>query len=107
MRCNIGCGCGKARKNRIARNKASFAARAKLKLRAKRLAANPKALKAEKLRLAIQAQRGATCGKCPHSIQTPIEKRSRMRICHKTKKKISVIILSQDFKLACPIGKFK
>jgi len=103
----MGCGCGKARKNRRAKEKARAAARAKIKLKAKKLAANPKAFKAEKLRLALQAQRRAMCSQCPHSIQTPIEKRSRMRICHRTKNKISVEMMAQDLKLACPIGKFK
>ncbi|MHA1468954.1 MAG: hypothetical protein ACTSSP_00180 [Candidatus Asgardarchaeia archaeon] len=104
----MGCGCGKARKNRIARDKAKNKAMRKArKLKAKRLVKNGKVMKAEQLKLGIQAQRRAICSKCSHSIQTRLEEKSRIRICHKIKKGLSLVAISQNLKLTCPVGKFK
>ena len=103
----MGCGCRKNKNNRIARSKRiekqKFLDRLAMasERRKEILAKGQKKILAKRKLIEKKLK---FCKICPHSKSTKIEKRKRIKICHKNNTSIQIIINKQDFK--CPIGNF-
>lgn len=99
--CNIGCGCGRNRKTRIAKGKAAHKQKQKLSVR---LTAASKQSKERIRRKKLIEKKVAFCKYCTHSTPTKVERKRKIRVCHKTNISVQSILNKPNFK--CPIGNF-
>jgi hypothetical protein len=100
----MGCGCGR---NKPRKPKKPLSAKRRDALRKTALKRGQDALvqaKIKKQLTALERQKALTCAQCPHSVQTPKDKKLRLKICHKLNRPLSVVTKDQFSK--CPIGKF-
>lgn len=97
----MGCGCGRNRKTRISKGKAIHKQKQKLTVR---LTAASKQSKEKVKRKKLIEKKATFCKTCVHSATTEIERKRRIKVCHKANMSVQSILNKPNFQ--CPIGNF-
>ena len=95
----MGCGCGKRRRSKIVKSKAT-----KKQRLAVRLAAASKQTKEKVKRKKLIEKKITFCKSCTYSASTKAERKRKIKVCHKASVSIQAILNKSTFK--CPIGNF-
>jgi len=98
----MGCGCGRSRGQTV--NRKAKRAAAQKKVLTERLASASKSQKNKMKKKQMVLKRIKFCRSCPNSLPTKVEKRNKIKVCHKVN--VSVPSIINDPKFKCPIGNF-
>lgn len=96
----MGCGCGKAKKNRLARLKELEKKNRTQRLNAKK----SKMTSPDKLAQAERNRKLAICNKCSNSAQNKKERKAGIKVCHALGRYTFAIASNPGVK--CPVNKF-